>query len=695
MMQKQFLVITLIIISLSGYAQDRLKTWPVFDNCENNNTEKCFTSSFISELKNAYQHPKNLNDEIIETRLLFEVDTLGKFQPIYISSKNPEVKEAIKTAFTKLPQIKPATYNSQAEFMQFNMSLELPFNEVSSQNLARTLQDNEQASAVTQVNTLKLEYDRLKNQKFKDEQFDSHLNIPLSHEVYNRFDRQMNLIGTNTHTASKPFTYQEVKPYYNFDEEVERLRFDTETWFGEKFFNEDLVQIKGDNYWFTFNIAADLQLGKDFDSDQSYTYNNTRAAYIQGQLSDKVNVFTALYESQARFADYYNRYAESIGPFGGNPATIPSRGIAKRFGDNAYDYPIAEGYISYQPNDIFRFTLGHGQNFIGDGYRSLFISDNASIHPYFKIETNIWKFKYTNTWRSLRDTRSEVNDNGSYRTKFMATHHLSYNVTKRLNLGFFESVIWQNDNNRGFDFNYLNPVIFYQMIQFSTGSEGGNALIGLSYKYKWTDQINSYGQLIIDEFASDAVFGGQQSWKNKMGYQLGIKYFDAFKIKNLSLQLEYNQVRPYTYSHNTGVLNYGHNNQSLAHQWGANFREFIAIARYRKDRWFGHTKLIVGKRGLETNEDLDPYFGGSIYGNEADRPFENDVKIEQGNSVNQLFGELEVGYLLNPKTNLKLYTSIIYRDFDATTQTSKVFDNTTTWINFGFRTDLFNWYYDH
>ncbi|WP_242529640.1 gliding motility protein RemB [Psychroflexus sp. ALD_RP9] len=676
-------------------AQKKLETYPVFENCESISTKKCFNETFISELKEKYSHPNDLDTtQLIEAKLLFEVDTAGVFKPIFINTSNIKVKRQLEKAIAKLPQIKPATYNAKPRFVRYNVTVKVPFELSENFKLVQTNSTANKTSTEIKTNPLKLEYDRLKNQKFNDEQFDSQLNIPFSHEVYNRFDKQMNMIGTNTHTASKPFSYEEVKPYYSFKDNVETLRFETDTWFGKKFFNEDLVTIKGEDYWFTINIGADLQLGKDFDSNSDYTYNNTRAAFIQGQLGKKINVFTAIYESQGRFADYFNRYAESIGPYDGNPATIPSRGIAKRFGEDAYDYPIAEGYISYKPSQYFRFTLGHGQNFIGDGYRSLFISDNASIHPYFKIETNVWKLKYTNTWRSLRDIRSAVNDNGSYRTKFMATHHLSYNVTKRLNLGLFESVIWENDNNRGFDFNYLNPVILYQMIQFSTGSEGGNALIGLSYKYKWTDQINSYGQLIIDEFSSDAVFGGQQSWKNKLGYQLGVKYFDAFKVKDLTLQVEYNQVRPYTYSHNTGVLNYGHNNQSLAHQWGANFRELIGIARYRKDRWYGHTKLIFGKRGLETNENFDPYYGGIIFGNERDRAFENNVKIGQGNTVNIFIGELELGYLLNPKTNLKLYTSLIYRDFNASTNTSKVFDNTTTWLNFGFRTDLFNWYYD-
>ena len=75
--------------------------------------------------------------------------------------------------------------------------------------------------------------------------------------------------------------------------------------------------------------------------------------------------------------------------------------------------------------------------------------------------------------------------------------------------------MWTNNNNRGFDVNYLNPIIFYRAIEFSTGSRAGNALIGLSGKYKVSNKVNVYGQLIIDEFSSKDIFGGKKSWKNK------------------------------------------------------------------------------------------------------------------------------------------------------------------------------------
>ena len=124
------------------------------------------------------------------------------------------------------------------------------------------------------------------------------------------------------------------------------------------------------------------------------------------------------------------------------------------------------------------------KNFIGDSYRSLILSDVATPYPYFKINTTFWKIKYTNLWMWMQDVRKELTVDGAFKQKFMAIHYLSWNVSKKLNLGLFETVIWDNVNDRGFDVNYLNPLIFYTAIEFSTGTRAGNALLGLSLKYK-------------------------------------------------------------------------------------------------------------------------------------------------------------------------------------------------------------------
>ncbi|QED38093.1 gliding motility protein RemB [Antarcticibacterium arcticum] len=705
---KYFGFLLFIFLPFSGMSQTNdnvLETYPLFPDCAASGFQEekqCFNNTLRSLVLENFVLPPKVTEENYrgEMLVLFEVDKAGQFKVLYVDAIYPELKEEMLRVFAALPVVQPPTYNGKPTYAQFRMPVRIP--------LDQNFPEPNRIPGVDETPVVKIdsvpakpgileEYDDVKSKPFYNRQAQSNLNIPLSHERYSRFDAQMNQIGTNSHTASKPFLFSDVSPYYDFDGENARLEKPANSWLGRKLWNEHLVQFQGENYWFTGDLILDLQLGKDFQSDFDFTYNNTRGAVFQGGLGKNFNFYTVVFESQARFADYYNQFAESISPFmGSGVAIVPGRGIAKDFMDNGYDYPVAEGYLSYSPAEFFDIQFGHGNNFIGDGYRSLLMSDNASPHPYLKLNTSFWKLKYTNTWMSLRDVREEVAAEGSYRTKYMATHYLSLNLTKRFNLGLFESVVWQNDNGRGFDVNYLNPVIFYRSIEFSTGARGGNAIMGLTGKYKINNSLNAYGQWVIDEFSSGDVFGGEGSWKNKLGFQLGMKYFNAFNVPDLYLQAEYNQVRPYTYSHNSIVLNYGHNNQSMAHLWGANFREVVAIARYRKDRWLGSAKLVIGERGYDFNTLEDnAYYGGNIYRSERERAFETGVRIGQGNTTTSIFTEVEAGYIVNPVTNLKLFAGMIYRNFDPQLNTANTFNQNTLWLNIGLRTDIFNWYYDY
>ncbi len=696
---KNFFTFFIMFSALSLSAQNRnslIEKYPVFQECANatvNDLENCFNSTLQQFVYSNFKVPNIVSEEKYKgsTTVFFEVTKEGTFKVLYIDAIYNELKDEATRVFGLLPTITPANYNGNPAYAQFTMPLAIPL-----QPPGTYIRENETkiVSDEKKIEALKNEYDAIKNLPYANEEYISNINIPLSHHQYSLFDPAMNRVGLNSHTSQKPYIYSEVNKYYDFETETKKILKNKSSWFGRKLWNEHLITIKGEDYWITLDAGVDVQAGKDFDADID-TYNNTRLVYTQGGLGKKLSFFAVIYESQGRFADYFNRYAESIKPDGGNPAIIPGRGIAKRFREDSYDYPFATGHISYTPSKYFNIQLGHGKNFIGDGYRSLFMSDNASSYPFFKLNTTFWKLKYTNTWMSLRDVRPEVTADGSFRTKYMANHYLSYNVTKRLNIGLFESVLWQNDNDRGFDVNYLNPIIFYRAIEFSTGSRGGNALIGISGKYKFTDRINAYAQWIIDEFSGSDVFGGNGSYKNKTGYQLGAKYYDAFGVDGLYLQAEYNRVRPYTYSHNTIVLNYGHNNQSMAHTLGSNFSEFIAIARYQKGRLFGDAKFIFAKRGLEFNTaELPKFYGGDIYGDEDNRIDDLGNDVGQGNTTDFFHAELQAGYLINPATNLKIYGSIIFRDFKPLVNTETVFENQTTWLNFGIRTDLFNWYYD-
>ncbi|WP_433780061.1 energy transducer TonB [Flavobacterium anhuiense] len=672
--------------------------FPVFPNCENLDSKKletCFYKEVQDFVFNNFQVPEKLKQSNYKgaVKLLFEVNAEGEFKVIYVSAETEELSEEAKRVFGTFPKIKPSTYNGKPTYSKYTISIDIPLKS------AAQLEAEAQAAAeiLKPAEKPMTELDSIVYKKYNNPEFESHLNIPFSHSYYAQFDAEMNQVGSNNHTASKPYTYAEVSKYYNLRAVNESLQKKTSTWLGRKWWNENLVQIQGEDYWFALNPIVDLQMGKASDLDASYTYVNTRALNFRGGLGKQINFTTTFFESQGRFAGYFNDYAESIKPSGGNPAIIPGVGIAKRFKTDAYDFPLAEANITFAPGKIFDFQLGYGRNFIGDGYRSLLESDGASPYPYFKLNTKFWKIKYTNTYMWMKDVRPEVTAERTYATKFMANHYLSWNVSNRVNLGFFESVVWTNTNNRGFDANFVNPIIFYRTVEFGSSSKSGNALLGITGKYKWNNSINLYSQFLIDEFSVSDVGAGNQSWKNKFGFQFGAKYFNAFNVKDLLVQVEYNRVRPYVYSHSAVITNYGHNNQSVGHQWGGNFKELIAIARYHKGRWLADAKLTVGTRGLDFDTTTDSYnYGGNIYKSyDVKRPYDTGVKIGQGNKTNVFIADVQGGYLINPMTNLKLFGSLIYRNFDPTQETVTTFKQSTTWFSIGLRSDIFNWYFDY
>jgi len=141
-----------------------------------------------------------------------------------------------------------------------------------------------------------------------------------------------------------------------------------------------------------------------------------------------------------------------------------------------------------------------------------------------------------------------------------------------LNVGLFEGIIWQGADStgvRGFEFNYINPIILYRPIEFSLNSPD-NAVMGLDFRYRIGKNNHLYGQLILDELLLNEAFSGLRRsitgdstittgwWANKQGFQIGIKGWNLLWVKDLYYQFEFNWVRPFTYTHVTVEQNYGH-----------------------------------------------------------------------------------------------------------------------------------------
>ncbi len=521
-------------------------------------------------------------------------------------------------------------------------------------------------------------------EEFNKRKSNSFLKIPYTHFDDNEISGKL---PDSVHAAIKPLHFFEI-PSAIITQRYKQLMLHKKSWFGRKFFDENMFVLQGKDYWLTIDPVADLRLGKD-NLSQKYLFQNTRAIRVEGTLGKQFSFSATIAENWARFPQFFSRYAWAT-----HPRIVPGYALNKSETRDVIDYPLSVGYFAYKPSKFFFFEVGHGKHFIGQGYRSLFLSDNASSYPYFKVEASFWKVKYTTMWTAYQDMRDAVTVNNVFQKKFSAIHYIDWNALPKLHLGFFETVVWYNINHRGFDVNFLNPLVFFKTAELEAGSGASNAIVGLSADYRLPFDVQVYGQFVLDEMTVSKFFGDAGYWGNKFGYQVGLKYFDAFHIPNLFMRAEYNTVRPYTFSHHNIITNYAHNFQALAHPWGANFKEFLFETQYRKNRIYLHNILTIGKKGFDFAGDDHPY-GGDIF--RYIRPEDkriDDVHTLQGNLGQILMNQLEAGYVLNPATNLKLFGGFLYRKTAIDQDIPLVKNETTKYFYIGFKTHLWNDHFD-
>jgi len=303
--------------------------------------------------------------------------------------------------------------------------------------------------------------------------------------------------------------------------------------------------------------------------------------------------------------------------------------------------------------------------------------------PFVKASVNVWRFKYLWHFGYLRDFNTEI-PNLQLNSKLLFSHYLSLNATKWLNINFFESIVSNPVDSVGvtyFNINYLNPVIFFRPVEFSGGS-ADNALLGFGFKLKLYKKYQFYGQMVIDEFVWSQMKSGNGWWGNKFGIQAGLKIFDFANIQNLYFQLEYNAVRPYTYSYSNSILNYGNHFQPLAHPTGANFGEGIMLAHYHKNRYSLLLKTIISSSGMDKDSIS---YGQDIYKPYYQRQGDYNNSFKQGLETSFYHIELKVSWLINPNLNHSFFLSVISQKQNSNTTEFK-----NTYISLGIKYLLYN-----
>ena len=502
---------------------------------------------------------------------------------------------------------------------------------------------------------------------------------PYEFNTYSKINDSLYSTHSKIHTSLKPFLIQDTLIQIALDSLQKKVYPGKQNNFLiRKIFNQHLVEYSKEDFTFYFDFYPDFQLGKEIPINRSL-FTNTRGFSLGGKVGKEIYFETSYYTDQAKFPVYLNSFISQN-------YIVPGQGYIKTYGKDNFDYANAEGLISYSPNKHFTFQIGSGKNFIGDGYRSLVLSDNAFSYPFVKIISTIGPFRYMNMWTQMSDFHNVAfGDSAVFPRKFGVFQYLDWSIGHHFNFGFFENIMVKP---RGIELNYLNPLIFLIPVQFSIGSPD-KAIIGFTGSYKFLNHYDVYGQLIINEFTFNKVFGDPGYWANKQAYQIGIKAFNFLNVPKLSILLEYNNVRPFTYSANEVIKNYGHYNQPLADPFGANFKEALGIINYAWKRFDFRAEILYTFFGQEDPAHPTTFYGQDIYKPYTSRLSNEGYFIGSGIKTNFWYSDFKASYTLNYKNNLRLEMGFTNRS-----EFSDLGNTQTHILTVGLKGSFRNFYYD-
>ncbi|MBL7939182.1 MAG: hypothetical protein JNL43_07475 [Flavobacteriales bacterium] len=471
---------------------------------------------------------------------------------------------------------------------------------------------------------------------------------PVSREVERPFATVLQAYGSDAHTAIRPYAIGTLKATNMPDSlQPSSVLPKLDTWAG---------RLNGRK--FRWGPLLEATGGYGSGTTSGTLYRTGGGFWADLDAGAKVNFHLDAFAISERLPGYLDTLARAT-------QVTPGEGYAYGSSPDVTHYDW-NGHVSWDAHKYINLTLGRGKNFFGEGYRSLFLSDEAYSYPYLRLSTTVWKIKYVNLFSMMNDIRGAKGVPSEYGRKFSSMHYLSWNASKRINLAVFEGIIWSTgdeDYPRGFDLNYLNPVIFYRPVEYRIGSPD-NALLGLGLNIKAGKHVLFYGQLMLDELLMDQVQRGDGWYANKQAFQIGVNAYEAFGVAGLQLRGEWNFIRPFMYTHSDTRQNYAHMGQPLAHPYGSNLQEAVAQGDLVRDRWVYAAHFSMAWMG----SDNEFSYGNNIFRPESDRPKLPDNKpddfgyrIGKLHQINLFHAELRAGWTVDPRSATRLEAAYTFR----------------------------------
>lgn len=429
------------------------------------------------------------------------------------------------------------------------------------------------------------------------------------------------------------------------------------SWLYRKFFEEHLLQVQHNSYNIFADVIFDEYIGegkrriptsRQSPGKSKLNLMNTRGYEAGGNIGDKFYFETAIYENQGRFPGYVDSAIRKTG-------VVPYQNRYKNFGDGkGFDFTYSTARLVFIPNKHLLFDLGFNNNFIGDGYRSLLLSDYNTVYPYFRTAVTLGNFQYSVMWSQYVSQPERTIYALGYARKWGQTYVLDWHATKHFNISVFNAVISPNeteDHKKDVGISLASPLMFVHADKSPSGVQLNN-ISGLNLKYSITPSVNIYAHGMLDE-------SGDADWQKRFGWQAGIRASDLLNITGLNALAEFNTVRPYAYASANPATIYSHNNEPLAHPLGANFKEGVFVADYIYKSVSFRIEAVVSRYGNDSSASVD--YGRDIFKSTDLHSKDDNINTGQGLHTKLYYGDFRAAYILNRKTNLRLETGAVYR----------------------------------
>jgi hypothetical protein len=337
------------------------------------------------------------------------------------------------------------------------------------------------------------------------------------------------------------------------------------------------------------------------------------------------------------------------------------------FNDTEIQYfDDTEGYLRLAYG-IAEFQIGREKQLWGNGYiDKMYVSDNSPKFDFlsFGLAYKSLGYKMMCAWLVHPADTVYVDSIQNYvkqkPSKYMVISRLGFQPGRRFSAGITQVIIY---GNRPFEAAYLNPFLFWESAQRSL-NDLDNSMLNIDAKYLITNGLEISGSFIFDDIRTSDWFSGKwNAVQNRNAWQAGTMVTSPLLPDNLSLKLEYSQLRPYVYTHfgiTEEALTYTNNGYNIGTDLEPNSTRFSVELNYR---YSGRLNFIFrfkhslhGANIYDEDGNLITSYGGDIF-----RP----VTLYDPGIVKLLEGNREETNLYTLNANYELTYGIYFSLFAA------------------------------